>query len=141
MPFRISTDLAKVIVDTIWTAMDAGSGAATLKVYSGSQPATVETSPSGTLLATFTLNDPSATAATTLSTTFINAGWVTSPPITATVAATGTAGWFRVAASDGTPVFDGNCGTGSEPLTFDSVSWTSGDTVTLSSAGAYLITS
>lgn len=141
MTFRVSTSVAQAFADLIGASMDGGPGAATVKVYTGSQPAHVEDSATGTLLATFTLNDPSTAAAFVGSPTFIVAGWETTPTISATVVATGTAGWFRVATSAGTAVFDGACGVGSGEFDLSSVSWTSGDTVTLDSGSSSLSTS
>lgn len=128
MAISISSALATSIADVVTAAVDGGSGAGTLKVYTGSKPATVATGVTGTLLATFTLADPSAAAAAAGVAT-----WDFSPTITATVAATGTAGYFRVADSSGTAVLDGTVGTSSADLIFSSVSWTSGGTVELSS--------
>jgi hypothetical protein len=88
----------------------------------------VATAATGTLLATFTLADPAAAAAA--------AGVATmdfSPAIDATVAADGTAGWFRVADSTGAAVFDGTVGTSGADLNFSSVAWVTGGTVELSS--------
>lgn len=126
MAISISSGLATSIADVVTAAVDGGSGAGTLKVYTGSKPATVATGATGTLLATFTLADPSAAAAAAGVAT-----WDFSPTITATVAATGTAGWFRVADSTGAAVFDGTVGTSGADLIFSAVAWTSGGTVEL----------
>lgn len=128
MAISISSALATSIADVVTAAVDGGSGAGTLKVYTGSKPATVATGVTGTLLATFTLEDPSAAAASAGVAT-----WDFSPTITAVVAATGTAGYFRVATSAGTAVLDGTVGTSGADLNFSSVSWTSGGTVELTS--------
>ena len=128
MTISLSQTVASQMVDAITTAVDAGSAAGTLKVYTGAKPSTPETAATGTLLATFTLADPAAAAP--------SAGVATynfSPAISATVAASGTAGWFRVADSNGTAVYDGTVGTSGQDLNFDSVAWTSGGTVTISS--------
>ena len=79
-----------------------------------------------TLLATFDLVDPAAAAAVAGVAT-----WDMSPAIDATVAATGTAGYFLVFDSDGTAVFGGDVGTSGASMNFSSVSWVSGGTVTL----------
>lgn len=77
------------------------SGPGTIKVYSGTQPATANASITGTLLASFTLDNPAfgnaSSGVITLSAT----------PLSTTGAAAGTATHFRV--SSGTPatVFDG----------------------------------
>lgn len=128
MAISISSGLATSIADVVTAAVDAGSGAGTLKVYTGSKPATVATGVTGTLLATFTLADPSAAAAAAGVAT-----WDFSPTITATVAASGTAGYFRVADSTGAAVLDGTVGTSGADLNFSAVAWTSGGTVELTS--------
>ena len=128
MTISLSQTVASQMADTITTAVDAGAAAGTLKVYTGAKPSTPETAATGTLLATFTLADPAAAAASAGVAT-----WDFSPAITATVAASGTAGWFRVADSNGTAVYDGTVGTSGQDLNFDSVAWTSGGTVTISS--------
>jgi hypothetical protein len=124
MAISISSGLATAMADAVTTAVDAGSGAGTLKVYTGSKPSTVATGATGTLLATFTLADPAAAAAAAGVAT-----WDFSPAIDATVAADGTAGWFRVADSDANAVFDGTVGTSGADLNFSSVTWVTGGTV------------
>jgi hypothetical protein len=126
MAISIAAAVASSMADVITAAVDAGSGAGTLKVYSVSKPATPETGATGTLLATFTLADPAAAAAVSGVATYDF-----SPAISATVAATGTAGWFRVADSNGTAVFDGTVGTSGQDLNFSSVSWVASGTVTI----------
>ena len=128
MSISITAALASQMADTITTAVDAGAAAGTLKVYTGSKPAKPEDAVTGTLLATFTLVDPAAAAAVSGVAT-----WDFDPAVTATVATSGTAGWFRVADSDGNAVFDGSCGTSGADLNFDSVSWTAGGSVSISS--------
>lgn len=127
MAVSISAALASAMVDDLTTLLDAGAGPATLKVYTGSKPATVATAPTGTLLATFELADPSAAAAV--------AGVATAdfdPDITTTPVADGTAGWFRIADSDGNAHLDGTVGTSGADLNFSGgVEWTTGSTVSL----------
>lgn len=96
------TPLANALVDGIVDALDAGPAAGTIKIYTGSQPATVATAPSGTLLGTLTLSDPAFGAA-------VN-GVATASAITGDTSAdaSGTAGWFRAADSTGTAVIDGS---------------------------------
>jgi hypothetical protein len=43
MAISISSGVATAMADVISTAVDAGSGAGTIKVYTGSKPATVAT--------------------------------------------------------------------------------------------------
>jgi hypothetical protein len=124
MAISISATAASNMANVITSLVDAGAGPGTLKVYTGSKPATVATAATGTLLATFTLADPSAAAAAAGVAT-----WDFDPDIAATVAADGTAGWFRVADSDGNAVLDGTVGTAGADLNFSSVAWVTGGTV------------
>lgn len=134
MAISISAALASTMADAVTAAVDGGPSDGTLKVYTGSKPATVATSPTGTLLATFTLEDPSVAAASAGVAT-----WDFTPAISAVVANTGTAGWFRVADSTGTAVFDGTVGTSGADLNFASVSWVSGGTVELTATSTHTV--
>ncbi len=87
-----------------------------LRIYSGTQPATPETSTAETLLAELTMN---ATAFGSAS-----AGVITAASITddSDADATGTAAWYRLLKSDGTTVlWDGSVGTSSADLIMNSV--------------------
>ena len=128
MAVSLAASVASAMADVVVAAVDAGAAPGTLKVYTGAKPASPATAASGTLLATFTLTDPSAAAAVAGVATFD-----TDPPIEATVAADGNPGWFRVADSDGNGVFDGVIGA---DATSTASSWTTGGTVTLS-AGTF----
>ena len=126
MAVTLATGLASAMADQVTAKVDAGVAAGTLKVYTGGKPATAETAATGTLLATFTLTDPSFAAAAS--------GVITldaDPDLSATVAASGTAGWFRIADSNGVAVMDGTVGTTGADLNFSSVAWVSGGTVTI----------
>lgn len=101
MTVRIAQTVRNTIANAIWTATDAGSGAGTIKIYTGGQPATADTVASGTLLATVAMGDPSFTTA---SGGTINA--VDPAPVSGVAA--GTAGWFRMADSTGATVMDGS---------------------------------
>lgn len=78
-------------------ATDIGSGS-TIKIYSGSKPATPETAATGTLLVTIPVTG-----------SFTATGGVltASDPASANPAADGTAGYFRIATSGGTAKLDG----------------------------------
>jgi hypothetical protein len=129
MALSLSPTVASAMADAITAAVDGGAGAGTLKVYTGTKPASTATGATGTLLATFTLADPAAAAASAGVST-----WDFTPSISATVAANGTAGWFRIADSNGTAVLDGEVGVtgGTEKdLNFSSVAWVATGTVTI----------
>jgi hypothetical protein len=120
----LATTARNALADAITTLVDGGAGAGTLKVYTGTLN---DLDPTGdTLLATFTLVDPSSAAAATGVAT-----WDFDPDISATVAATGTAGWFLVEDSTGADVFAGDVGTSGASLNVSSTAWVSGGTVSL----------
>lgn len=129
MTISLASAVASAMADQITAKVDAGTGAGTLKIYTGAKPSTPETAATGTLLATFTLADPVAAASAAGVATWNSAA------ITATVAASGTAGWFRVADSAGNAVFDGAVGTSGADLNFSTVVWTAGGSVTLNGSG------
>ncbi len=104
----------------------AGS-TAYLLIYSGSPPANCATAASGTLLASLPM---SATIGT------VSSGVLTMSAITSeAAAATGTAGYWRICTSSAgtTVVAQGTVGTSGADLNFPSVSFTSGETISISS--------
>ena len=87
-------------LDTIKTAIDAGAGAGTIKIYTGTQPTTAaDAIVAQVLLGTLTFSDPCGTSAS---------GTLTMSAITQDSAAdaTGTATWARIADSTGATVCD-----------------------------------
>jgi hypothetical protein len=108
MAIRINTAARNAAADAIVGVFSGGSGAPVLRIYSGSQPATPATAPSGTLLAEFTLSDPAFAAASSGS-----AALDVTPALTDDGLAAGTAGYFRIcdsteAAATGLGVLDGS---------------------------------
>ena len=106
----------------------AYTNSSVIKVYDGTQPSTPETAVSTqNLLATVTL--PSSSAFTQSN------GVMTAAAITSvTIAASGTAAWFRWLKSDGTtPIADGSVGTSGCDLNLNSVALSSGATLAISS--------
>ncbi|GHG09850.1 hypothetical protein [Streptomyces hydrogenans] len=132
MAVRLSASLANSLSDAVDTAL---GNAGTIKIYTGSQPATADTAASGTLLATFTLGSPG----------FGNAsgGTITlnGTPLTVAAAATGTAGWFRMATSGGSSILDGSVGTSGQQINLNTTSITSGVNVTITSGTITMPTS
>lgn len=119
--FRITTATRNALGDKFDDQVNLGSGAGTIKIYSGTQPATADTALSGnTLLATFTLDDPAFGAS---SSGVVTLGGV---PRTTTGAAAGTATFARCEDSDANKVFDcdvtGTGGGGSLQLNTTTVS-------------------
>lgn len=122
MTFRAADALRNDFVTDILTRMDAGAGAAKLRIYTGAQPANANTAASGTLLLEFTLQDPSGTVTGDTLTIDVT------PAITDDALADGTAGWGRVLDSDDNAVWDGAVGA---EFTLSDTTLETGQTVTL----------
>ena len=123
---RITAATANTMLDSgIGTQADSGK----LYIYSGTQPATGGGGLSGnTLLSTLTMGSDSFPSS--------SGGVLTANAITqdSSAAATGTAAWFRLTKSDTTTVLlDGSVGTSGADLNLNSVSITSGGTVSCTS--------
>ncbi len=105
---RLNDAAANAALDAIRTRIDAGSGAGTIKIYTGTIPTTAATAVgSQVLLGTLTFSDPSAPSATARTLTFDTITQDSSAD------ATGTAAWARIADSDGTTIFDCSVGSSS----------------------------
>lgn len=132
MTVRVSTAAAKAAVDALTALVDGGSGPGTIQVRTGSQPATVATAATGTLLATLTCSDPAFGAATNASPAVATANAISSD---SSADASGTAGWFRIYDSSGTAVLDGSCSAtgGGGDMTFDNAVFVAGGVVAVSS--------
>lgn len=128
MATRIADAARSASTDAIVDRIDAGAGAGTLKIYTGSQPADADDAESGTLLVTITLSDPAYGAAS-------NGVASLSGTPSGTAVAAGTAGYFRVEDSTGANVFDGSVTAtgGGGDLELDNTSIASGQSVTISS--------
>lgn len=126
MTLRLSAAARNAGLNASFDLADAGAGAGTIKIYTGSQVANADTAEAGTLLATFTLADPAFSAAS---------GGVkdldADPDLTTTAVAAGTAGWARCEDSTGTNVFDGSVGTSGTDFIINSTAITSGQEVKL----------
>ncbi len=97
---RFATTVKSAILAPIITAIDAGAAAGTIKVYSGTIPATPATAiTTQVLLGTLTFADPCGTE---------SGGTITMGSITqdSSADATGTASWARIQDSDGVVVCD-----------------------------------
>lgn len=131
--FRISNAAAKALADAFDDAVNIGSTASTIAIRTGAQPADPDTAASGTLLATLTASDPMFGAAADAN----PGGRITASAITddSSADATGTAGYFRISAtgSGADDVADGECGTSGADLNFNTLSITSGSTVSITS--------
>ena len=123
MTIQLSDTVRNAQLDSLETAIGA---TAVLKIRTGAQPATVATADSGSVLVTMTLpsdwmNAASGGTKTKLGTWSASAG------------SSGTAGHFRIYASDGTtPHFQGAVAVSASDLNLDNTSINSGQTVTIS---------
>jgi len=103
MGLILSSAARNAAADAIGNLLDAGSGAAKIRVYTASRPAGPDTAiTSQTLLAEFTLNDPAFVAASGGVKALDN-----TPVPAATGLAAGTAAWFRMLDSNSAAVVDG----------------------------------
>lgn len=128
MAIQYAQSLRNTRLDAVDDDVNAGVGAGTLRIYSGTKPATPDTALSGnTLLAQLTCSDPFAGAA--------SGGVLTASAITADSSAdnTGTASFFRILDSDSNVVMQGDCGLSGSDLNMDSLSITAGQQVSVSS--------
>ena len=99
-----------------------------VRIYSGSKPATVGTAASGDLLVEYTLASDWAAAAAS------GAKTLNSLPVAGTATETGTAGYYRLVASDGTTVHEQGTVTatgGGGDMTISNTSITDGQTVNI----------
>lgn len=127
MAMRIKESIRNSMLSVISAAADAGSGPSTIEIRTGAQPANADAAATGTLLVTFTCEDP-AYASPAAGVMDLDAA----PDLTATAAASGTAGWGRVKDSAGNTVWDGAvAATGTPEFLITSTTITSGQTVTV----------
>ena len=104
-------------LDESTALMDAGAGAARLRIYDGSRPANADAAITGTLLAELTFSVTSFPAASG------TPGTMTANAITddASANATGTASHFRIVDDSTGVVMDGDCGTSGSDLNLNSL--------------------
>lgn len=103
MTIRLPIATRNAAANTVAGLVDAGAGSGLIRIYTGAQPASADLAPTGTLLATFTVNDPSFGAAV--------AGTATldvTPALSTLGVGAGDAGWFRILDSTGATVLDGS---------------------------------
>lgn len=127
MTMTVNTATRTTLATAIRDAIDAGSGAGTIKVYTGTKPAGPDTAiTSQTLLGTLTCSDPCGT---------VTSGVLTFSAITqdSSADATGTAAWVRIADSSGTAVTDLAVGTSGSDINFNTTSIVSGGPISISS--------
>jgi hypothetical protein len=99
---RLATATQNAATNAVTALVDADVGAGSIQVRTGAQPASANNAATGTLLATFTLADPSFAAAAAGV-----AALDATPVLSTTGVAAGTAGWFRMLDNSGDTVLDG----------------------------------
>lgn len=117
MALSYLTALRTSRMDLIDDSANAGAGAATLRIYNGTPPASANAALSGnTLLAQLTMSDPAFGAA--------SGGVLTASAITqdSSADATGTASFFRILDSDANVVLQGTVSTSGADLNMTSTS-------------------
>jgi len=110
---RLPTAARNAAANAVCDLIDADAGAGTCKVYTGTQPASANDAPSGTLLLTFTLSDPAFGSPT------LGVKTLAGVPLSTTGLAAGTAGWCRLADQSGDTVLDGSAGATSSGAQFE----------------------
>lgn len=127
MAVKWSTTVRNAVLDAWETAIGTG---AIIRIYTGSAPAAVGDASTGTLLVQYTLASDWAAAASG-GTKSLN-----SVPISGTGADTGTAGYYRIFASNGTTCHEQGTVTatgGGGDMTISNTSITSGQAVNITS--------
>ena len=124
MTWSVSTAARNDMADAVDARVNAGAGTAVIEIRSGGKPASPDNAATGTLLASFSLPNPAFGAAATGTIT------LNGVPISATVAATGTAGYARIKDRDGNGVVDGTvtAAGGGGDIIVQSTSFVSGTT-------------
>ena len=129
--FKLSTAARNAAVDGIVDLIDAGTGAGTIAIRTGSPPTNVSDASSGTLLGTLTF---SATAFGAAASGTATAATITSD---SSADASGDAGYFRVyagAAGDTAAILQGTAGEAADTpdLEFDNKTIVAGGTIAIS---------
>lgn len=128
MAARLSTAARDAAANAIALLPDAGPAAGTIQIRTGAQPATANDPATGTLLATFTLADPSfGTAVAGV------AALDATPALSTSGVADGTAGWFRMLDSTGATVLDGAVGIAGQQLNLNTTTIATGVTIEITS--------
>lgn len=135
LSFRIRNAQALVMCDALVDSIDAGAGAGTIPIFTGTAPTNCEDADTGTLLATLTFSDPAFGPAADAA----PGATATANAITSDVSAdaAGTAGYFRFKDSDLVVRCQGECGTSGADLNFNTVVIAAGAEVAIT---AYTVT-
>lgn len=129
---RLTNAAASAAADAVVDRIDSG-GAGTIKIYTGTIPTDADTAIGAqTKLATLTFSATSFGAATDAN----PGGLITANAITSDTSAdaTGTAAWARILTQGGgTTICDVSVGTATSTIIFNTVAFTSGSTIAITS--------
>lgn len=129
----MSMAAAQAGLNVITALLNVG-GTGTIIIKTGSAPATVETTASGTTLSSaLTFNATAFGNATDPGSTGLATATANAIVSDTNAAATGTAGYFRALNNAGTAVLQGTCGTSSADMIMNTTTITAGDTVAVTS--------
>jgi hypothetical protein len=130
----MSMAAAQAGLNAITALINVGSPPGKIKIYSGSAPATVETSASGTLLSSgIAFSTTAFGAATDPGSTGLATATANTIAADTNAANSGTAGYFRATNAAGTAILQGTCGTSSADMIMNTTTITAGDTIAISS--------
>jgi hypothetical protein len=101
MSLSFTNAARNAMVDALVDLLDAGAGAGTVQIRSGSRPSLPSDAATGTLLQTTTLADPAFGASASGTSALTD-------PASSNAVASGTASWFRAFDSNGVAYFDGS---------------------------------
>jgi hypothetical protein len=101
MTTRVSVTARNAALTSMTAQLDAGSSAGYIQIRTGSQPGSIATAATGTLLGTLDLSDPAFN-------TPVNGAATARTIASDTADASGVAGWFRAYNSSGQAVIDGS---------------------------------
>lgn len=134
MPYRYSIAAIAAAHTALLGLLDGAATPGKVKVYTGTQPATVETSATGTLLGTVVLADPAGTVSGVTGALTINVAGSTRDE---SADATGTIGYVRITDGDDAGILDLPVQAGTEAVSgyavFNTLSVVAGGPVELSS--------
>lgn len=137
LTLTVTNAVAQSMLTALKTAIDAGT-AAIIRIYDGAQPTDADTAVGAqVLLATLTMSATAFGAVSDDTPGAIMTAAAISPDTSAD--ATGTAAWFRILTqSGGTTIMDGSVGTSGADMNFNTVSFTAGSQIEISSMVAFI---
>lgn len=132
LTLTVTNAVAQAMLTAVKTAIDAGT-AAIIEIYTGSQPTDADTAVGAqTKLATLTMNATAFGAVGDDTPGAIMTAAAISSDTSAD--ATGTAAWFRMLTqAGGTTILDGSVGTSGADMNFNTVAFTAGSQIDISS--------